>query len=83
MEAQPPSRPGAVGTFFNVLERLVMFALSLAVGLLNLLIALVVAAHLGVVPKAAADRVLGFTSRATASVVKFMGPPAPQRKSKR
>jgi hypothetical protein len=85
MGSEPPSATTAVGTLFTAFERLVLFALSLAVALLNLLIGLAVAAHLGVIPKTAADRVLRVTSRATAFVDRIMGPErpaAPKRKTK-
>jgi hypothetical protein len=85
METEPPSGTAAVGTLFSALERLVLFALSLAVGLLNLMIGLAVAAHMGVIPKTTADRVLRVTSRATAFVEGIMGPArpaAPKHKAK-
>jgi len=83
MGSEPPSAATAVGTLFNALERLVLFALSLAVGLLNLLIGLAVAAHLGVIPKAAADRILRATNQATTGLTNIMGPArSPARKHK-
>ena len=85
MGSEPTTTATAVGTFFNFLERLVLFALSLSVGLVNLLIGLAVAAHLGVIPKAPADRVLRVASQATAFVTKIMGPSgaaAPKHKAK-
>jgi hypothetical protein len=77
MGSEPPSAATAVGTLFNVLERLVLFTLSLAAGLLNLMIGLAVAAHLGVIPKAAADRVLRVTNQATTALTNIMGTPRP------
>jgi len=74
MRSESPPSPGAVATLFNVFERLILLALSLAVGLLNLLIGLTVAAHMGVIPKAAADRVLHVTAEATAFVSRVLGP---------
>ena len=74
METKPAAVASAVGTFFNILERVVLFALSLSVGLINLMIGLVMAAHLGVIPKAAADPVLRVTRQATAIVTRFMAP---------
>jgi hypothetical protein len=80
----PAGRSGA-GAFFDVLERVVLFALSFSVGLVNLLIGLAVAAHLGLIPKAAGDRVLRAASRATAVVTRIMAPApnlAPKRRTK-
>jgi hypothetical protein len=75
MGTEPPSAASAIGTFFNAVERLVLFALSLAAGLLNVMIGLAVAAHLGVIPKAAADRVLRVTGQATTLMTNIMGNP--------
>ncbi|HEX4047977.1 MAG TPA: hypothetical protein VH309_09095 [Elusimicrobiota bacterium] len=88
MPSEPPSLVIGVGALFNAFERLVLFALSLAVGVLNLLIGIVIAAHMGVLPKSAAARVLGATSRATAYVSRIMEAPpthgaAPKRKARR
>jgi hypothetical protein len=86
MEPAPRSGTAAVGTFLNVLERLILFALALLIGLLNLLIGLVVAAHLGIVPKTSADAVLRVTNRATAVLTRIMGPArraAPKHKANR
>jgi hypothetical protein len=85
METKSGSVASSVGTFFNVLERAVLFALSLSVGLINLMIGLVMAAHLGVIPKSAAGPILRVTSRATAFVTRIMAPApgaAPKRKPK-
>ena len=86
MGSEQPLAASKVGTLFNFLERLLLFALSLSVGLVNLLIGLAVAAHLGVIPKAAGGKVLRVASQATAFVTKIMEPsraPAPQHKAKR
>lgn len=79
MSSERPSRAVGVETVFNAFERLVLFALSLAVGVLNLLIGIVVAAHMGVLPKSAAGSVLAATSRATAFVSRIMAPPPAHR----
>jgi hypothetical protein len=75
MGTEPPSASSAIGAFFSVVERLVLFALSLAAGLLNIMIGLAVAAHLGVIPKAAADEVLRITGQATTLMTNVMGTP--------
>jgi len=75
MESAPPPSSSAVGTFFNVLERLVLFALALIVGVINLLIAVSVAAHMGVIPKAAAARILRLSDQATAALTRAMDSP--------
>ena len=75
MESKPRSVSTAIGAFFNMCERIVLFALSLSVGVVNLLIGLAVAAHLGIIPKTTADRVLRITSRATAFVTKVLDSP--------
>jgi len=80
MEPEKSSPASAAGTFFNVLERLILFALSAAVGLVNLLIGLAVAAHLGVLPKNASAQILKVTSRATAALTRFTAKPAPRKK---
>ena len=85
METKPASAATTVETFFNVVERVVLFALSLSVGLVNLAIGLVMAAHLGVIPKAAAGPVLRATSQATALVSRIMAPSrgaAPKHRAK-
>jgi hypothetical protein len=86
MEFKPASAAGAAGSVFNVFERLVLFVLSLAVGVVNLLIALAVAAHLGVFPKETSASILRVTSRAAAVVTKALnsaaGPEAPRSKAK-
>lgn len=91
MGTETPSTSSRIGAFFNVLERLVLFALSLSVGLINLLIGALVAARLGVLPKAAADRTVKITHSAAAFVTRIMGAPksaaprpaVPKRKSPR
>jgi hypothetical protein len=83
MEQETRSRAHAAGTFFNVVERLLLFALSAAVGLVNLLIGLAVAAHLGVLPKETSGRILRITSRAAAVLNRVMAPsagPGPKRR---
>jgi len=82
METEKSSAGSAAGTLFNVVERLVLFALSAAVGLVNLLIGLAVAAHLGVLPKDASAKILKATSRATSALTRFMAKPsaAPRQK---
>jgi hypothetical protein len=85
MENEKTSAATGLGTFFNFIERVVLFALSASVGILNLLIGLAVAAHLGVIPKAAAGRVLHATSQATAFVTRIMAPSSgasPKHKAK-
>jgi hypothetical protein len=72
-----PEKPSRAGTAVNVLERLVLFVLSASVGLVNLLIGLAVAAHLGVLPKGASARILRVTGRATSALSRFMAKPAP------
>jgi hypothetical protein len=74
VKSKPAPAATAAETFFNVVERVVLFALSLSVGLINLAIGLVMAAHLGVIPKAAAGPVLRVTSQATAFVSRLMAP---------
>jgi hypothetical protein len=88
MGSDSASATTRIGTFFNVLERIVLFALSLSVGLINLMIGLVMAARLGVIPKTAARPVLRATSQATAFVSRIMAPAsahatAPKRNAKR
>ncbi len=82
MGSESPAGTTAVEAIFNVVERLILFALALAVGLVNLLIGLAVAAHLGVIPKATGDRVLRLTTEATNVLTRAMGParPAPKHK---
>jgi hypothetical protein len=82
MESERRSGTAAVGTFFTVLERLILFALALAVGLVNFLIGLAVAAHLGIIPKGPADRVIHVTTEATAFLTRIMGSPRPGPKHK-
>jgi hypothetical protein len=82
MEPEKASRASAAGTFFTVVERLVLFALSASVGVVNLLIALAVAAHLGVLPKNATAQVLRATTRATSALSRLMAKPAPLKKKK-
>ncbi|MFI5362904.1 MAG: hypothetical protein ACHQ49_13110 [Elusimicrobiota bacterium] len=74
METRTASASSAVETFFNAVERVVLFALSVSVGLINLMIGLVMAAHLGVIPKSAAGPVLRVTGQATALVTRIMAP---------
>ncbi|HXT00315.1 MAG TPA: hypothetical protein VN915_06545 [Elusimicrobiota bacterium] len=79
MEPEKTSPASAAGAVFNAVERLVLFALSAAVGLVNLLIGLAVAAHLGVLPKSTSARILRATSRATGALTRVMAAPgAPQ-----
>jgi hypothetical protein len=82
MSPESPSAATAVGTLFNVVERLILFALALAVGLVNLLIGLAVAAHLGIIPKGPADRVVRVTNEATAFLTRLMEPARPVAKHK-
>jgi hypothetical protein len=74
VKSKTPPAANAAETFFNVVERVILFALSISVGLINLAIGLVMAAHLGIIPKAAAGRVLRAASQATALVTRIMGP---------
>lgn len=78
-----PEKPSRAGTLFNVLERLVLFALSASVGLVNLLIGLAVAAKLGVLPKNASAEVLRLTGRATSALTRLTAKPAPAPKRKK
>jgi hypothetical protein len=63
--------------FLGGLERLALFSLSLAVGLLNLLIALVVATHLNVIPREHVDRLRGY-ARSKFAFFKPADAPAPK-----
>jgi hypothetical protein len=54
-EEKPPKR-SRVGTAFGVLERIALFALSATVGIVDLVVALFVAAHLGVIPRKNAEK---------------------------
>ena len=79
-----PEKPSRAATVFNVLERLTLFLLSASVGLINLLIALAVAARLGILPKQASAQILRVTGRATSALTRLMAkPPAPAPKKKK
>jgi hypothetical protein len=85
MEPAAHSRDNGPGTIFTVLERIVLFALSASVAVVNLLIGLAVAAHLGVLPKETSGRILRLTSHATEALNRLMSPsspPAPKHKQK-
>jgi hypothetical protein len=78
-----PGKTSRAGAFFGILERVVLFSLSAAVGVINLLIGVAVAAHLGVLPKETSARILKLSARATSALTRVMaGPSRPSRKKK-
>jgi len=81
MSSAPPPARSKIEIFFSVAERVVLFALSASAGLINLLIALVVAAHFNIVQRKTVDSILAGVRRHTTVLERFFAPPdAPKRK---